>query len=76
MTQHNLLDDQVETRPVAAPHPAPTWQLAQLMSVPLASKCLRKAGSSLGSDTTFRTSVTPPVMSTMASWGKPISRAL
>lgn len=66
----------VQTRPVVAPHPVPTWQLAQLMSVPLASKFLRKAGRSLGSDTTLRTSVTPPVMSTMASWGKPISRAL
>lgn len=44
-----------------------TLELAQLMSAPLASRRLSKAGRSLGSEATFKTSVTPPVISTMAS---------
>lgn len=60
--------------PQVPPHR--TWQLAQLTSAPLESRCWRKVGRSRGSDAMVRTSVTPPVISTMASWGKPILRAL
>lgn len=47
--------------------PERTWQLAQLMSAPLESRCWRKFGRSRGSDAMVRTSATPPVISTMAS---------
>ena len=53
----------------------PTWQLAQLMRAPFSSRWCRKPGSFLETDATVTTSVTPPVMSAMASCGRPISRA-
>ncbi|TNN47986.1 hypothetical protein EYF80_041809 [Liparis tanakae] len=52
--------------PKSSFHPR-TWQLAQLMSAPFASRCLKKAGRSRGSEEICSTSATPPVMSTMAS---------
>lgn len=44
-----------------------TLLLAQLMSAPLASRFLRSSGRSLDTKGRLKTSVTPPVMSTMAS---------